>query len=314
MEKQNKLFIGIDVSKATIDIYFSEKHFKIKNDKKSIFEFIKSEITSKDIKPALVCLESTGGYENVAMEAFWEAFLPIHRAHPNRVHDFAKACGHFAKTDKLDAKLLEKYAAFVENEQKGDVIVSKATLELCELRSIERNLMEDLHATQCRMEHIKGKGAKYLEAHISFIKEEIEKVRKEMAEVIESDEKLKNKNALLKSYKGVGNQVSTVLLAELPELGKLNNKEIALLVGVAPKISHSGIKTPSGHISGGRFHVRKAMYMAALVAARYNKKMKAFYERLLQNGKAKKVALTAVMRKIVVCLNSMLKNNSAYIE
>ena len=135
-----------------------------------------------------------------------------------------------------------------------------------------------------------------------------------MEEVIESDEKLKNKNTLLKSYKGVGNQVSTVLLAELPELGKLNNKEIALLVGVAPKISHSGIKTPSGHISGGRFHVRKAMYMAALVAARYNKKMKAFYERLLQNGKAKKVALTAVMRKIVVCLNSMLKNNSVYIE
>ena len=153
MNQKNKIFIGIDVSKATLDISLSGKHFQINNTKKSISLFIKNEVTLKKIAPNLVCLESTGGYEIVAIQCFQVAKISIHRAHPNRVHAFAKASGHFAKTDKLDAKLLEKYAAFVCHEEKGDVPLSEASYELQKLRSVERNLMEDLHACQCRIKN-----------------------------------------------------------------------------------------------------------------------------------------------------------------
>jgi transposase len=312
-KENNNIFIGIDVSKATLDVSINGKHFKLKNTTKVISDFIKSEITDKKIAPRLVCLESTGGYENTAMQAFFAASIPIHRAHPNKIHAFAKASGHFAKTDKLDARLLEKYAAFVAEEQNGDTPLSEATLELQALKNLEHNLMNDLHAYQCRLQHSSSKKSyKYLEMQIGFIKEQIAEIRAEIEAIIKSDDDLKKKQEILKSYKGIGDQVSNTLLAELPELGALNKKEIASLVGVAPKLFHSGTKTPNGHIFGGRFYVRKSLYMAALVAMRYNEEMKAFYERLVADGKAKKVALTAVMRKIIVVLNSMVKNNEYY--
>ena len=312
--KNNNIFIGIDVSKATLDVSVGGKHFKLKNTAKAISDFIKSEIVDKKIAPSLVCLESTGGYEKTAMQAFFAASIPVHRAHPNKVHAFAKAAGHFAKTDKLDAKLLEKYAAFVADEQKGDAPISEATLELQALKSLEINLANDLHAYQCRLQHAGSKAVrKYLETQINFIKTQIAQVQAEMAAVIKSDEDLKTKQKLLKSYKGVADKVSNTLLAELPELGTLNKKQIASLVGVAPKLFHSGTKTPNGHIFGGRFYARKSLYMAALVAARSNVEMKAFYARLLLAGKAKKVALVAIMRKIIITLNSMIKNKKPYI-
>lgn len=312
MNKKNNLFIGIDVSKFTLDISFGGKYLKINNTDKEISDFIDKEILLAKKLPALVCLESTGGYEKIAMQAFWSASIPIHRAHPNKVHAFAKAAGHFAKTDKLDSKLLEKYAAFVFDQEKGDLALMQPTVELQELRNVERRFMDDLHASKCRLQLIKGSGSKYLLKQIKFINNQIKLVRLEIDKLIDSDEDLRGKRELLTSYKGVGKQVSNALLAELPELGNLNSKEIASLVGVAPKLQHSGMKNPNGHIFGGRFHIRKALYMSALVAIRYNERMKSFYQRLVAAGKAKKIALTAVMRKIIVCLNSMLKNNAFY--
>ena len=313
MNEKNKLFIGIDVSKAKLDISFNGKHVKINNTAKEIADFIDKEILLVKKLPTLVCLESTGGYEKITMQAFWNAFIPIHRAHPNKVHAFAKAAGHFAKTDKLDSKLLEKYAAFVFDQEKGDLALMQPTVELQELRNVERRFMDDLHASKCRLQLIKGSGSKYLLKQIKFINSQIKLVRLEIDKLIDSNEDLRGKRDLLTSYKGVGKQVSNALLAELPELGNLNNKEIASLVGVAPKLQHSGMKNPNGHIFGGRFHIRKALYMSALVAIRHNERMKIFYQRLVAGGKAKKVALTAVMRKIIVCLNSMLKNNAFYV-
>lgn len=312
MNKKNNLFIGIDVSKFTLDVSFGGKYLKIKNNAKEIAGFINKEILTHKESPTLVCLESTGGYEDEVMQAFWDASIPIHRAHPNKVHAFAKVSGHFAKTDKLDSKLLEKYAAFISDQEKGDSVIIQSTIELQELRSVERRLMDDLHASQCRLQFIKGCGSKYLLKQIKFIKQQIEKIREEMDELINADKYLKEKRDVLTSYKGVGKQISHALLAELPELGRLNKKEIASLVGVAPKLKHSGTNNPNGHIFGGRFYVRKALYMAALVAIRYNERMKNFYQRLIAAGKAKKIALTAVMRKIIVCLNTMLKNNAFY--
>lgn len=312
--EHNNIFIGIDVSKATLDISISGKHFKINNNIKDISNFIKTEISLKKIAPKLVCLESTGGYENIAIEAFHKASIPIHKAHPNKVYNFAKFSNHFAKTDKLDAKLLEKYAQYVyrENEEKGDALVRASTAELQALSSVERALNGDLHAAQCRLKLLKGKAAKYTEKQIIFIKKQLEAIKTDIKKVIDSDDDLNQKRSILKSFKGVGEKTSNILLADLSELGTLSQKEAASLVGVAPKLQHSGIKNPGGHIFGGRFYVRKAIYMAALVAMRYNEKMKVFYERLVRAGKPKKVALTAIMRKIVVCLNSMIKNNTIY--
>ena len=312
--ENKKIFIGIDVSKATLDISISGKHFKIKNTDEDISVFIKTEISSKSFLPTLICLESTGGYERLVMQALQKAGLSVHRAHPNKVHSFAKASGHFAKTDKLDAKLLEKYAefAFCTNGERGDDLIAESTVALQSLRGVERDLCDTLHANQCRIQHLSAAAEKHLNAHIAFIKKQLEEVRADIQTVIESDEVLQKKSEILTSYKGIGTKIASALLAELPELGTLNKKEIASLVGVAPKLYESGTKKLGGHIAGGRFYVRKALYMAALVAMRHNSKMKAFYQRLVAAGKMKKVAIVAVMRKIIVCLNTMIKNSENY--
>jgi len=315
VNEENKVFIGIDVSKAVLDISLSGNHFQIKNTKKAISSFIFKEIFNKNIQPSLVCLESTGGYEVVAMQCFQAEKIAINRAHPNRVHSFAKASGHFAKTDKLDAKLLEKYAAFVSADEEGDDPLEEDLLDLQELKSIERDLMESLHANQCRIKICHSKKAvSYLKKQINFIQDQLKKIRKNIEEAISSDNNLKQKRDLLMTHKGVAFQTSNSLIIELPELGRLTNKEIAALVGVAPKTYESGMKKSKGHIMGGRFYVRKSLYMAALVACRHDQKLRTFYNRLIAAGKAKKVALVAVIRKIIICLNAMLKNNNAYQE
>lgn len=312
MVTKNKSFIGIDVSKATLDISFEGKHFKIKNEEVSICDFIEKEIILKENIPSLACLESTGNLERLAMKCFTDAEIPIHRAHPNRIHSFAKASGHFAKTDKLDARLLEQYARFVSDKEKGDPVISKATLELQELHGAEKDLMGFLHATKCRMKMSSGKTKKYYAFQTKFMEKQVAFIRKDIEIVIKSDSELKRKYDLLISYKGIGKQISHALLADFSELGQMDKKQVASLAGVAPKLYESGTKKLNGHIIGGRFFVRKALYMAALVASQHNVTMKPFYERLIAKGKAKKVALAAVMRKIIVCLNAMIRDNEPY--
>ena len=207
----SKAFIGIDVSKATLDISLSGKHFKIKNERDDLFLFIKQEIVLKKVVPTLVCLESTGGYEKVAMQCFHKTEIPIHRAHPNRVYAFAKASGHFAKTDKLDAKLLEKYATFVSPEEKGDEARSEASYELQELRGMERDLLDALHANKCRIKMSCGKAIDHLKAQIEFLEKQLKEVRKDMEKTIKSDEQLSQKRELLVSFKGVGKVTANAL-------------------------------------------------------------------------------------------------------
>lgn len=312
MIQNDKVFIGIDVSKATLDISLSGKHFKIKNEKKEILFFINKELFSKNFKPTLVCLESTGGHERITIQTFNEVEIPIHKAHPTKVYAFGKALNHFAKTDKLDAKLLEKYAAFVAHEEEGDIPLSKEFYELQDLRSIDCILIDAIQANKCRLKMLTGNAFKYLEKQIVFLKEQLKMVRKDIEKIIKSDDQLNQKHLLLVSLKGIGNLTANALIADLPELGQLTNKEISSLVGVAPKTHESGIKSRQRHIIGGRFYIRKTLYMAALVASVHNEKMKFFYQRLIAAGKASKVALTAVIRKIVVCLNAMLRNNQVY--
>lgn len=312
MNKENNVFIGIDVSKNKLDISVRAKHYKINNNTHAITNFIKKELRELNANIRLCVVESTGGYEKLVMKLLQYAGIKVHRAHPNKVYAFAKVKGHFAKTDKLDATLLEQYAAFVGDHEQGDAIVSAAQEELKALKAIEIDLQASIAANKNRIQHLQGRALAYLKQQIKFCENQLKQIRTAMDKLIEQDEDLAKRRAIISSYKGVGKRVSSMLLINLPELGKLNNKQIAALIGVAPKTNESGRKVFRAHIQGGRFAVRHALYMSALVASRYNERIKVFYERLLVAGKAPKIALVAVMRKIIVCLNAMLKNNSFF--
>lgn len=312
MSIQDNVFMGIDVSKDYLDIHFALKHFKIKNDLKNISNFIKLDLFAANVTIKLCVLESTGGYEQLVMKLLQQNGIKVHRAHPNKVYAFAKVKGHFAKTDKLDSVLLEQYAAFIVDVEVGDEVISTTQEELKALKSIEIDLQANIQANKNRLHHLSGKAQAYLKKQIKFCEKQIEQIRKDITNIIDQDEALSKKQELIISYKGVGKKTANMLLIELPELGKLTNKAIASLVGLAPKTNESGKKIFKAHISGGRFVVRHALYMAAMVATRYNQSMIDFYQRLLKAGKAPKVALVAVMRKIITCLNSMVKNNTFF--
>jgi transposase len=311
MTTKNKYFMGIDVSKDTLDISSQGKHHKISNDREAVAKFLK-QLSTSDIN--LCVVESTGGYELLVIKIFNEKKVRIHRAHPNSIYAFAKASKHFAKTDKLDSELLEKYAEFIDKEDLECIILCENQQKLVELRSVQRNLESDLHAKQCRAKHLTGKALEYTEEQIKFTTDQLEKLEVSIEELISKDSQMRTKQSILTSYDGLANKTANTLLSELPELGKLSRHEIASLVGVAPKTHESGKKVGRSHVNGGRFYVRKALYMVALVASRWNKKMRAKYESLLSREKAKKVALTALMRSIIVCLNSMIKNNRCYVK
>lgn len=312
MNTENNIFIGIDVSKDNLDISISSIHYRIKNCTKKIADFIKGELSQFKANIKLCVVESTGGYEKLVMKLLQQSGIKVHRAHPNKVHAFAKVKGHFAKTDKLDSALLERYAAFIANEEQGDIELSVVQEELKALKSVEIGLQMSIAASKNRTHHLQGKALAYLKKQIKFCENQLKEIRVEVDKLIAQDEDLSKKREIITSYKGVGKRVSSILLINLPELGKLNNKEIASLVGVAPKTNESGKKVFKAHIHGGRFAIRHALYMSALVATRYNAGIRTFYERLLNAGKAPKVALVAVMRKIIVCLNAMLKNNTFF--
>lgn len=311
MSNKHNIFMGIDVSKHSLDISIDNRHYKIKNTKTEIKNFLKTKIIKK-IDLTLCVLESTGGYEKLVITLLNESNIRVHRAHPNKVYAFAKAAGHFAKTDKLDSKLLERYASFVQEEEINLIELDSKLIILQDLRSVQKGLERELHANQCKIKMASGQAASYLNKHINFIKKQLANIDKELEKLIDQDEELKRKREILISYKGVGKKIANNLLIELPELGNLTKGAVAALTGVAPKTNESGKKIGKGRVSGGRFFVRKSLYMAALVAAFYNDKMKQKYQELLAVGKPSKVALTAIMRKIIICLNSMIKNNNFY--
>jgi transposase len=309
MTHDNKI-LGIDVSKDTLDLYWKGKSFKIKNEQSSISAFIKAEIKTRE-KP-LCIMESTGGYEQNALDALSAAGKPVHVAHPSRVHAFAKASGHFAKTDKLDAILLHKYGHFIAHKEKGDTLLEPHYREIIALRRLSQSIEKELHAAQCRLKNSHASCHNRLAQMVAYFEKQIAEIGSEIAQKIRKDDQLKAKQDIMMTLPGVALVASSKLLTELPELGTLSGKQAAALVGVAPKTYQSGKKSIGGHISGGRFWARRTLYMVALVAARCNPKMKAKYERFVTKGKAKKCALVALMNDIIVILNAMVKKMKPY--
>lgn len=303
----SETFVGIDVAKAKLDIFVNGEAWQVSNDLPGISELI---VKLKVVEPVLVVLESTGGYESMAMGELYAAGLPVARVNPGRVREFAKSIGQLAKTDTLDARILARYAEMVRPALA--ILPSEEEQQLAALVNRRRQLLEMRVAEQNRLGTAPKKLRDGIRSHIEWLKQEIARIEAEMDDFIHQSPLWREKDELLKSVPGIGDVTARTLLSELPELGQLDRKEIAALVGVAPFNHDSGRMRGKRRIRGGRTSVRGVLYMATLSSTRFNPVIKAFYDRLVRSGKEKKVALVACMRKLITILNAILRTGQPW--
>lgn len=303
------IFVGIDVSKAQLDVGIrpTGERESFTNDKVGIKTLVKR---LAKIEPTLIVLEATGGYERQVTRALVSADLPVVVVNPRQVRDFAKATGQLAKTDSIDAVVLAHFAEAVRPQLRS--LPDAVTLELRALTSRRRQILAMIAAENNRMEMTSKAVAKRIGAHVRWLEQELERANQELDRAIEQSPIWKENEELLRSAKGIGPVTSRTLLAELPELGTLDRKQISALVGVAPFSRDSGSLKGRRCIWGGRAPVRCALYMATLVASRRNPVIRDFYNRLTAKGKIFKVALVACMRKLLTIINSMIKHKTSW--
>jgi transposase len=301
------VFIGIDVSKAQLDVCVrplaSRESFA--NDEVGIRTLVKG---LGKLQPTLIVLEATGGVERHVVRALASEELPVVVVNPRQVRDFAKATGQLAKTDRIDAEVLARFGEAVRPELRPLPDVSSQ--ELRALVARRRQITEMIVAESNRLSGASKRVRKRIDAHIRWLEAELDRADKDLDQNIAQSPIWREKEDLLKSVPGIGPVISRTLLAELPELGRCNRKQIAALVGVAPLNWDSGTLRGRRTIWGGRSAVRAALYMAALVASRRNAVIQDFYRRLRNTGKAPKVALVACMRKLLTILNAMIKHKT----
>ena len=305
------IFVGVDVSKATLDVYRpdTKQLLKIENSEEAI-DILCAELQKKKRK-VLVAMEGTGGYEYLLLKGLASHQLDAAVINPKRVRDFAKGIGLDAKTDPIDAKVISKYAEVVvpkpvamksDHELKHSALVARRT-QLLELINQENNRLK-----QSWDEDVKQSIRDVLEV----LKRQLKSIDSQLATMLKADQGNQRTIEILNSVKGVGPVMISTVIAELPELGKLNRGEVAKLVGVAPINRDSGKKSGKRFIGGGRGQVRRVLYMSTIVAIRHNPAIKAFYVRLKAQGKESKIAIVACMRKLITILNFLLKTNQTW--
>lgn len=302
-------FVGIDVSKETLDVAVrpEEERWQTKNTEEAFAELIaRVEV----LEPELIIIEATGGLERAVVSAMAEAGLPVVVINPRQTREFARATGRLAKTDEIDADDLAFFGEAIRPEVRP--LPDAAVEKLCALNARRQQLVEMLTAERNRLGTALPPARPSLREHIRWLEREKERVESELERHVGENLTLRRKFKILCSAKGVGPATSITLLSKLPELGTVNRKEIAALAGVAPFNRDSGKWRGKRTTWGGRASVRSVLYMAALSASQHNPVIRAFYERLLEAGKPKKVALTACMRKLLVVLNAMLKNGTLW--
>ena len=305
------VYVGIDVSKAQLDVAVrpSGEAWSVPHDLGGIATLV---ARLKALEPALVVLEATGGLEMPLAGALAEGGIPVAVVNPRQVRDFAKATGRLAKTDTLDAQILAHFAEVVRPTPRP--LPDEKSQELSAVLARRRQIVEMLTAERNRREGSARAVRRGILSHIKWLERNLKETDGDLSRMIRESPLWREKDDLLKSAPGVGPVVSTTLLANLPELGSLNRKQIAALVGVAPLNRDSGTLRGKRTIWGGRAQVRTTLYMAALAAARHDPLIRSFYQRLLAAGKAKKLALTACMRKLLTILNAMLKHRTPWRE
>ena len=298
-------FVGIDVSKATLDVaILGEPDARQFSNTARGFRSLSAWLKRRG--PARVLLEATGGYEQAALDALHGAGLPMVRVNSRQARDFAKGTGQLAKTDRLDAQVLAKMAATVESPLYEPREAWR--LRLGQWQQRRGHVMQTLLAERQRLERIDDADLRRTtQRHIAFLQKELCALNEGIADQL----KLRPELAPMRTLRGAGPVLQATLACELPELGRLDGKAIAKLVGVAPLARDSGQWRGRRIIWGGRAGVRAALYMSALVATRHDPVLREFYQRLRARGKAAKVAIVAVMRKMLVILNARMRDAMA---
>jgi transposase len=305
-----QVFVGIDVSKKHLDVSVrpGDEFFRVSNDDPGIADLVQRLI---DSHPQLILLEASGGYEILAAAALRQADLPAQIINPRQVREFARSTGKLAKTDKIDASVLAHFAQLLqpplrpwpEAQQQELAALMTRRRQLVEMVVMEKNRLATAWSPKVR---------KSLQVHLQALQEQLNELEQDLNDFIRRTPLYLAKDQLLQTVPGVGALTSQSLMAWLPELGTLNRKQIAALVGVAPFNRDSGHMRGRRTVWGGRKQIRSSLYMATIAACRFNPAIQNFYQRLLQAGKRKKVALTACMRKLLTILNAVLKHQQPW--
>lgn len=303
------VFVGVDVSKDQLDVAVGAEGptWTVANDEAGVAALLEN----LGARPCeLVVLEATGGFEVAVTTALAAAGLPVVVINPRQARDFARATGQLAKTDRLDARILALFAERVRPEPRP--LPTDAARLLDALLTRRRQLIAMILAERNRLGFAPAPLKKPIEKHIRWLQRELENVDSDLGRTIQSSPVWRARETLFQSVPGIGPVISRTLIAELPELGYLNRKQITALVGLAPLANESGKHKGRRMVFGGRASVREALYMAALVASRRNPTIRTFYQRLRASGKPPKVALTACMRKLLTTLNAIARTNTPW--
>jgi transposase len=306
---KTKVFVGVDVSKDSLDVAIgSEKQIlTFANDQKGVDALIEK---LSPIGPELIVFESTGGYEHLAASSFVEAGLPVVIVNPRQVRDFAKSAGILAKTDAIDARAIARFAEAVKPDVRQ--LKDRETSELTALVTRRRQIIAMIVAENNRLKLANKRNKKDIEDHIRWLEKRLDKIETDIGKMIQGSPIWRCKDDILQSVPGIGPVTSASLICDLPELGVLSPKKIAMLAGLAPLNCDSGKFKGRRRIWGGRASVRSGLYMATLAAIRCNPAIKGFYQRLIAAGKCHKVAATAGMRKLLIIVNAMLRDQTPW--
>jgi transposase len=311
MSTPNSPFVGIDVGKSQLDAAVHE------NSATHSFPYTPDGLVQilawvQDVSPALVAVEATGGYERALVHFLSKAGIKVAVVSPKQVLDFAKAHNQKAKTDKLDAHNIAFFAATMKPRAFTPPALTQEKLMalVTRRRQIAHMIISEKNRLLQASQDIKPR----IQDHIDWLEEEEKEIQDQMRDLISSDPDMREKMDILSSAKGIGEVSAFTILAELPEMGIIGGKQISALLGVAPFNRDSGKMKGKRRTKGGRYNARSAFYMATLSAIRWNPVIKRFYQRLLSQGKEKKVAIVACMRKFIVILNAMLRDRKPFLS
>jgi transposase len=304
-------YVGVDVSKGHLDVALlpSGESLVVSNDEEGFEELLGR---FEALRPTLVVLEASGGFERPVAGALAAAGIAVAVVNPRQTRDFARATGKLAKTDALDAKVLARFAEAVRPTPR--TLPDAEAREFSAILARRRQIIAMMTAEKNRLGAATSRAVGgRIEAHIRWLEKELGRTDRDLDKAVENNPTFKENEALLKkSVPGVGPVLCRTLLAELPELGSLSPRELSALVGVAPLNRDSGTLRGRRSVWGGRGRVREALYMGALIASRFNPAIKEFYGRLVSGGKPKKVALVACMRKLLVILNAVMRDRAPW--
>ena len=306
---EEKVFVGVDVSKDNLEVAIGTQKdiITFSNDQKGVDSLVKK---LRRIDAQLIVFESTGGYELLAASCLAEAGLAVVIVNPRQVRNFAKAAGILAKTDAIDARVIARFAEAVKPEVRP--LKDHQTSELTALVTRRRQIIEMIVAERNRLKLANKRNKKDIKDHIQWLQKRLDKIETDIGKMIQSSPIWRCKDDILQSVPGIGPITSATLICDLPELGVLSPKKIAMLAGLAPLNCDSGKFKGRRRIWGGRGSVRSILYMATLAAIRCNPAIKGFYQRLIAAGKCHKVAATACMRKLLIIVNAMLRDQTLW--